>query len=112
MAVRGSLAKAQVAKALARAFGEDWVGEYNGKYYVWAKDGAQRVQIAIALTCPKTLVGTVDSVAQGGDFDWSGSAGLTGATIAQPIINTTEITDEEKQNIERLKTEFNLDYKW
>ena len=111
MAVRGSLAKAQVAETLAKTFGEDWVGEYNGKYYVWAKDGAQRVQIAIALTCPKTFVGTVDSVAQGGDFDWSGNAGLTGATVAQPI-NTTEITDEEKQNIERLKTEFNLDYKW
>lgn len=112
MAVRGTQAKAAVTQIMANAFGEDWIGEYNGKYYVWAKDGAQRVQIAIALTCPKTLVGTVDSVAQGGDFDWSGTSDVTVASIAQPIVNSTEFTEEEKQNIERLKTQFGLEYKW
>lgn len=112
MAVRGTQAKATVAQTMATAFGEDWIGEYNGKYYVWAKDGAQRVQIAIALTCPKTNVGTVDSVAQGGDFDWSGTGSATVASVAQPMVNTVEFTEEEKQNIEHLKSQFNLDYKW
>ena len=42
MAIRGSIAKAHVAEVMAKAFGEDWIGEYNGKYYIWAKDGSQR----------------------------------------------------------------------
>ena len=110
MAIRGSIAKAHVAEVMAKAFGEDWIGEYNGKYYIWAKDGSQRVQIAVALTCPKTLVSTVDSTSQGGDFDWSVQGGL--ASVAKPVLNTTEITEEEKLNIERLKETFNLDFKY
>ena len=110
MAIRGSIAKAHAAEVMAKAFGEDWIGEYNGKYYIWAKDGSQRVQIAVALTCPKTLVGTVDSASQGGDFDWSVQGGLT--SVAKPVLNTTEITEEEKLNIERLKETFNLDFKY
>ena len=34
MAIRGSIAKAHVAEVMAKAFGEDWIGEYNGKYYI------------------------------------------------------------------------------
>lgn len=111
MAVKGSIAKAHVAEVMAKAFGADWVGEYNGKYYIWANDGNQRVQIAIALTCPKTMVNIVDSTSQGGDFDWSSSAIPSGNAVATAI-NTTEITDEEKQNIQRLKEAFNLNYKF
>ena len=110
MAIRGSIAKAHVAEVMAKAFGEDWIGEYNGKYYIWAKDGSQRVQIAVALTCPKTLVGAVDSASQGGDFDRSVQGGWT--SVAKPVLNTTEITEEEKLNIERLKETFNLDFKY
>ena len=111
MAVKGSVAKNNVAQTLATAFGADWVGEYNGKYYVWANDGGQRVQIAIALTCPKTMVNIVDSASQGGDFDWSSSAAPSGNAVATAV-NTTEITEEEKQNIEHLKEMFNLNYKF
>ena len=61
MAARGSIAKDAVIKRLIEAFGDDYIGEFDKKQYVWANDGGQKVQIAIALTCPKTNVGDATS---------------------------------------------------
>lgn len=36
---RGSIAKENVVAKIQEAFGADWIGEENKKYYVWAKDG-------------------------------------------------------------------------
>ena len=51
---KGSIAKAEVVQKIIATFGDDYVGEASNKYYVWADDGGEKVQIAIALTCPKT----------------------------------------------------------
>ena len=48
---RGSIAKQQVINKLAVAFGEDYIGEFDKKFYVWANENGERVQIAISLTC-------------------------------------------------------------
>lgn len=57
MAARGSIAKVNVTEVIKNAFGTDFVGVSNGKMYVWANDGGERVQIALAMTCPKTPFG-------------------------------------------------------
>lgn len=57
MAARGSIAKVNVTETIKDAFGADFVGVSNGKMYVWANDGGERVQIALAMTCPKTPFG-------------------------------------------------------
>ena len=53
---RGQEAKNYVAKKLAEAFGADYIGEIDKKYYVWSKENGERVQVAISMTCPKTPV--------------------------------------------------------
>lgn len=70
MAVKGAKTKAEMVEKFAKLFGKDWIGEYNGKYYVWAMENGEKIQIAITLTCPKNLVETVSNSAQGKDFDF------------------------------------------
>lgn len=60
---KGDLAKNSVIDTIKSAFGEDFIGVDNRKIYVWAKDGAEKVQIAISLTCPKTPIGDVAAFA-------------------------------------------------
>lgn len=54
--MRGSIAKENVTKIIKEAFGANFVGEESKKLYVWADDGGEKVQIAIALTCPKVEI--------------------------------------------------------
>ena len=50
---RGSNAKLEVTEKLRNLYGTDFIGIQDNKIYVWENDGAERVQIAIAMTCPK-----------------------------------------------------------
>ena len=93
---RGSIAKDVVANKIKAAFGQDWIGEYDKKYYIWATENGERIQIAISMTCPKVQV-EVAAAAPGGDFNFEDDA------PAAPIVATgfapAEITDEERNNI-------------
>ena len=97
MAARGTVAKQEVTEKLKEAFGDNFIGEYEKKIYVWANDGGDRVQIAITLTCPKIQIET------GEVFADSDSAFPTAAS-AQSI----EFTDQEKKNLEDLMARLNL----
>ena len=105
---RGSLAKEYVTKKIADAFGADYVGEVDKKLYVWAQENGEKIQIAIAMTCPKTPVGDVpamDFSADTGDFDFSGDATTaTPPTVFQPAV----MTAEEKTNIASLMEKLGL----
>ena len=99
MAVRGAIAKEKVVEKLAEAFGDNWIGEVDKKYYVWANDGGvDKVQIAIALTCPKNFVESGTSSFGSDDFDFSDEMPKAQA----------EISDAEKENIARLMKELAL----
>ena len=91
MAARGSAAKARVIEKIREAFGEDYITTENNKTYIWADDGGEKVQIAISLTCPKNFVGA-----------------LGGIQITNDNVNTVEITDQEKHNIELLMNRLGL----
>lgn len=94
---RGSIAKENVAKVLAESFGKDWIGESDKKYYVWANDGGERVQIAISLTCPKNPVGAaVSPTSNEINFE------------AEPERPVMEITPDEQEMIDKLKAELGL----
>lgn len=105
--MRGAIAKENVEQRIKAIFGSDFVGIQDKKLYVWADDGGERVQIALALTCPKVGI-EVDDVPVAkeepkGDWDW------TGAVSAAPAEKKKiEITPEEKQNIEDLMARLNL----
>lgn len=96
---KGQNAKNEVINKIANTFGEDWIGEYNKKYYVWANDGGERVQISIALTCPKVMIDAPDHDFTP-DHDWS-----------QPTPQAApkaEVTEEEKENIAALMERLGL----
>jgi hypothetical protein len=100
MAAKGSIAKENVVKKLQEAFGSDWIGEFSKKYYVWAKDGNEKVQIAISLTCPKVQVGEVST---GKDLDFEfGTDTILGTVGFSPAEITQEETDTINALMERL----------
>ncbi len=101
---KGQVAKEQVAKKLQEVFGADWIGEENKKYYVWANDGGEKVQIAISLTCPKNPIGTVDvSSAFGDGIDFE-AAPIVVQTTSAPA----EITQEEQDNLAEMMAKLGL----
>ena len=100
---RGAEAKEYVARKLKEAFGEDYVGEVDKKYYVWSRENGQRMQIAIAMTCPKVPVGEVPT--EPGDFDWEGSS-VTNEPVTKH--NPVEIDDDERARVAELMKKLGL----
>ena len=81
---------------MAAAFGADWIGEHDKKFYVWADDGGERVQIAFALTCPKANVESAVRPRANVGLDF---------TVEDPVV---EISEEEKNNIQELMKKLGL----
>ena len=105
---RGAIAKTAVQNIIAEIFGNDYIGEFDKKIYVWANDGGEKVQIAISLTCPKNPI-VVDETAMVDDSDWDFSdskpkASAVAVTNAAPA----EITEQEQQNIADLMARLGL----
>ena len=102
---KGTTAKINVVKTLQKAFGADYIGEGDKKYYVWADDGGERVQIAISLTCPKIYLEVEDSAPapsfpnEGIDFEASAPP-----QEAPPLV----ITPEEDAKLEELMKKLGL----
>lgn len=104
MATRGTAAKQHVIEKIKAAFGADYIGEVDKKIYVWSDDDGERVQIALALTCPKTMIETVNtsrlSYNEGIDFE-------ANDTIVVPAA-TAEITQDERDKVRELMKRLNL----
>ena len=101
---RGANGKIEVENKIKEAFGADYIGTYDKKLYVWADDGAEKVQIAISLTCPKNPVGAtapqklVSLDGQGYDF-----------TVENiPVPASIEFSEEEKNTIDELMKALDL----
>ena len=102
---KGSTAKINVQNKIALAFGSDYIGEVDKKLYVWADDGGERVQIAIAMTCPKVQIDTPGGIdIKAMDHDWSSDTVITKPT---PTVKA-EITEEETQRIADMMAKFGL----
>ena len=95
---RGNDAKVAVIQKMAEAFGDNWIGEVDKKFYVWANENGEKLQIAIALTCPKTLVDVPTPVDKK-----MGNAEMA-FTPAQPV----KISEEEKKNLADLMARLGL----
>ena len=89
---KGQIAKTQVADRIAKAFGNDWIGEYDKKYYVWATENGERLQIAISMTCPKNPVGDVSTVGSNA-MHFEDAAPVVQATKVSPVVAGNHIDD-------------------
>ncbi len=98
---RGNIAKQNVTDMIKTAFGADYVGEFDKKIYVWADDGGERVQIALAMTCPKVFLECGDPgpavVKTGAGIDFE----------AQPQ-KKAEVTQEELDRIAAMMNKLGL----
>lgn len=103
MAARGSIAKVEVTKMIQDTFGENFLGEFDKKLYVQVSENGEMVQIAIALTCPKTPI-TVSSgpVIKGDRMDFDNEP-----IISAPSVKA-EITAEERENIATMMARLGL----
>ena len=103
MAAKGSIAKAEVTKMIQDVFGENFLGEFDKKVYVQVPENGEMVQIAIALTCPKTPV-TISSgpVVKGDRIDFDSEP-----VVSAPIVKA-EITVEERENIAAMMARLGL----
>ena len=82
---KGSIAKQSIENKLKEVFGTDFIGVYDKKIYVFADDGGERVQIAIAMTCPKTEVAAGQSQT------------TTEPASVMPVTLNSAVTPEEEQ---------------
>ena len=110
MATKGTAAKAAVIQKIKEAFGDNFVGDDGKKIYVWSKENGEKVQVAIALTVPKTPYGEVSGTA---DHVWElpitppveGNK-ATAADIAPWELPTVEVkadcTPSEMENLSTL----------
>ena len=97
---RGAEAKANFIKRLSTALGADYIGEVDKKFYVWSTENGERIQLAIALTCPKTPVAVQGN---GGDLNFEDDDIPTA-----PVSRKAEMDAEEKATLERLMKELDL----
>lgn len=105
---RGANAKIEVQQKLVSAFGNNFIGEYDKKYYVWANDGGEMVQIAISLTCPKNPIQVDTTVnTDAGDWDFSDNPKVN-TVVAVANAGPAEITEDEKANLANLMAKLGL----
>lgn len=99
---KGQKAKSNVTEVIARAFGDDYVGEFDKKLYVWANDeNGERIQVSLALTCPKVFRGVEATAPTALNFEDEEDK-------AEPAFKPAEITNEEKQTLADLMNKLGL----
>jgi hypothetical protein len=101
-----------VIQKIIEAFGEDYVATIDGKVYVWAKENGEKLQIALSLTCPKTMVNADGAVqVSAAALDFGGSGGWDFEAMDQKTTvptKSTEISQQELDNIEALMKSLGL----
>lgn len=91
-----------MTEILIKAFGENYIGEFDRKHYIWANDGNEKVQIAIALTCPKVYRGIEETNPTVLNFD-DDDESSTGTKF-----KPAEISSEEEDTLKNLMEKLGL----
>lgn len=102
---RGNEAKEKLIQNFIKSNSENYIGCFDKKYYFWSTENGEKVQVCVALTCPKTPIDGTETVAAAPNvsdvFDWSGAAPVQ-TTVA------TEISEEEQENLKVLMEKLGL----
>ena len=101
MAIKGTEAKAQVAKKIIEIFGQDKVIENDKKLYINTTENGEPIQVCITMTCPKTFVGEVVKAPESA-FDM-----MAPTTEPEPF-KPVEISAEERETVTELMKRLGL----
>ena len=105
---KGNEAKEKLINKIIDALGTSYQGNYDKKYYFTEQENGEQIQIAISLTCPKTLIEFDNSIqTTSGDWDFSDEPKVNN-TVAVANAAPAEITEEEKQNLADLMARLGL----
>lgn len=111
MAARGSVAKEWATQKIIECFGQDNVIIVDKKLYVNTKEDGTPIQVAISLTCPKTMVGISEEqtpaapkFSGGIDFENMGASSFAAPTAQAPA----EITQSERDTVLELMKSLGL----
>lgn len=99
---KGAVAKAKVEDIIRNAFGKDFLGVdlSTKKIYVQAEEDGEMVNVAVALTCPKTPFATATTNANDG-FP-------VGNYGTPDTFKPAEITQDELDNVRKMIKELGL----
>lgn len=100
---KGNIAKENIVKVLEKAFGDDYIGEFDKKYYIWADDGGNRIQISIALTCPKVYRGVEETASTEMNFDDDAES-----AVEESSFKPADISKEEQDTLAQLMERLGL----
>ena len=92
MAAKGTEAKERVTKKILECFGQNDAFVFDKKIYINTTENGEKVQVALTLTCPKTMVGEISKPTDSA-FD------LGVATAAPEPFKPAEITTEERETV-------------
>lgn len=98
---KGQRAKEAVEKKIIETFGSDYAGTFDKKIYLWANDGGQRIQVCLAMTCPKVFRGVEETQPTELNFEDDNA-------FAAAASSKTEITPEEKETLQELMARLGL----
>lgn len=101
---RGTIAKEKVAEKIKAAFGNDYIGIFDKKIYLWSDDGGERVQIALTATCPKVMIETVNTK----ELSYNAGRDFTATDNVAVAPEKVEISDEERANVRKLMQRMGL----
>lgn len=101
---RGNIAKQNIADKIKTTFGQDFIGEVDKKLYIWADDGGERVQIAISMTCPKTMIETIDT----NKLSYNTGRNFESEDIVAVAPEKVEISDKEREDVRNLMQRLGL----
>lgn len=104
---RGNDAKDWVANKLVEAFGDQYQGTYDKKYYISAPEAGENIQVCVTLTCPKIPV-EFDIEASKKDVNgaWDFSGGIKDSVVIN--VPPAEITQDEIDNLQALMARLGL----
>lgn len=90
---------------MAEAFGNDWIGEVDKKYYVWSQENGSKIQVCISMTIPKNPVGEENVQPSIGG---SGALNFEEMPIGQPAAEPVQVSQEEIKLAEDLLARLGL----
>ena len=95
---RGAEAKENFINKIISVPNIEYIGEYDKKHYFWSEENGEKIQIAIAMTCPKNPVAVIDNNMDG-DLDFEN---MDNAEVRPTTFEPAEITQEEKDKVAEL----------
>lgn len=102
MAVKGAIFKKEITNKILATFPGSFLYNDGKEIRVVGMEEGQEIQVKVSLTCAKT------NVEPNGENAMPGVVTTVSSTVETPVSTNTEVTAEEKQNVQKLMAALGL----